>query len=503
MELTFQTSRMPYLKQILHEVRSQEETSETIVPDSYPDIGSIVDSYAEAVLRGKDCRKGSITISGGVKGGTTYLPEDGTWPRNLEYYIPFTMKLENPNLTEQAQVLCSVKIRSVDGRMINSRKAMLRVSVCCQITAYEQAEEPVFQLLDRPDELQVRQSSYAVQLPLETAEKSFVVSDSLELPMGYPPISQLYKQCCRLELTDQKLVANKAVFKGNAVCKLLYFSDDQKLHSFQQSLPFSQYCELRSDYDDEAAEILPVITGYDLELEDQTDTRRGQLTIHVLAQCTILGNKNLLLTEDAFATQGDLNAEWYTYEFSSCLDRQKSVQSVLQHLKGDIREILDIDTYTDIPEVKQGRDTAAVKVPICCHILGYNSAGDLTALEGRAAFEQEWKVSQDVSCVPWSIRECSSYSSLVSDGAEIRCEIAADIMCFGGQPLRCLKQGALESTQERDSQRPSVILRRVERNTPLWELAKKSSAREDAIRTVNHLEGERLQEDRILLIPVG
>ena len=68
MDLKFDKERFSYLKCIMQDVRYQEETGEVIVPDSYPDIQSIICANAEAVIRGKDCREGSITLSGGIKG---------------------------------------------------------------------------------------------------------------------------------------------------------------------------------------------------------------------------------------------------------------------------------------------------------------------------------------------------------------------------------------------------------------------------------------------------
>ena len=129
MELTFQTSPLHFLRCVVQEVHFQEETSDTIVPDSYPDIASILDCYADPVVRGKECRERSVTITGGLKGGILYQPENESAPRCLELYMPFSVKFDHPDLTECSQVIVSARVRSVDARMINSRKAMLRISL--------------------------------------------------------------------------------------------------------------------------------------------------------------------------------------------------------------------------------------------------------------------------------------------------------------------------------------------------------------------------------------
>ena len=159
MDLTFQTTKLSYLKHVLHQVHRLEETGETIVPDSCPDIGTIVDAYAGAILRGKDCRDGSVSVSGGVKGGILYLSEDGT-PHVLEFYLPFNTKIDHPELTSHSNLLCDVRIQSVDGRIINSRKAMLRVNLGFYVDGYEQETESCSHPEAVPDWMQILKKTY-------------------------------------------------------------------------------------------------------------------------------------------------------------------------------------------------------------------------------------------------------------------------------------------------------------------------------------------------------
>jgi len=243
MELEFKRKNLPYLKQIVREVLYQEELSEIIVPDSLPDVGNIVESFAIPIVRGKESRNGSTTISGGIKGEVIYNPEDLSAPKTLDAYIPFNVKLDHPQLTEESRTLCSVQIRSVDCRILNSRKVLLRVNIACMLLALAHQEEVLFEPQAIPDDLQVKQVEYACKIPVEYAEKSFVVSDSLAIPSGSPPIDRVIRTACLLEVADSKSIANKGVFKGTVYCKVLYQSIDGQICSHEQKLPFSQFCE--------------------------------------------------------------------------------------------------------------------------------------------------------------------------------------------------------------------------------------------------------------------
>ena len=141
MELMLQTNPLCYLKTRRPGGPLSGETGETLVPDGEPDIATLADCAAEVYLRGKDLREGTVTVAGGVKGTVLYLPEDGTTVRCLECYLPFTIKVEHPALTDRSDVCCELRVRSVDARILNARKALLRVNLACAVTAYQAAAE--------------------------------------------------------------------------------------------------------------------------------------------------------------------------------------------------------------------------------------------------------------------------------------------------------------------------------------------------------------------------
>ena len=57
--------------------------------------------------------------------------------------------------------------------------------------------------------------------------------------------------------------------------------------------------------------------------------------------------------------------------------------------------------------------------------------------------------------------------------------------------------------EEPRRERPSVILRSVLAGAELWELAKGCRASVDAIRAANHMEGDVVPQDALVLIPLG
>ena len=502
MELTFQNQTYHYLRNTIRDTRFQEETTDIIVPDSYPDIASIADSSADAVLRGKDCRDGSLTVAGGVKGTILYIPEDQSHPRNLDVYIPFSVKFDHPSMKADSQVICSLRVRSVDAKMINSRKAMLRVNLGCEICAYEGAAEELYELKDVPQELQIKTATYHTVLAQETGEKSFSVNDMLEIPTGKPSVLQIYRFHCRPELTDEKLIGNKAVFKGVLRCRMLYLSDNYRIYNYEENLPFSQYCELHGDYDDENICTHISVTGYDVDQAGLTDGRQIPVSINLLAQCVVSAQRDITVIEDAYTTSGMLQPQWAEVPFDGVLDHQNQLQALRHRLSGELREVLDTQVYWDYPEILRNADHTSIKVPATIRIVGYNNDDILCSLFGKSEIKHELILSENAFCHVIAVPVGEDIAAAEGRETEAKCSVRLCISCFSKEKLKMLCGGAILDANEDGSDIPSVIVRPVEAGVALWDLAKQYGTTVTDIQSANQLSGEVLSENMTWLLPI-
>ena len=499
MDLTMEKTPLRFLRPIRLDVRTQEETAETLVPDGAPDIAAVADCTAEPLLRGKDLRDGSLTISGGIKGTVLYLPEDESYPRNLQCYLPFTVKLEDPGFSEQSRVLCQLAVKSVDARVINARKALLRVSLSCAVAAYEEAEEAAC-LLEQPWEaLETREALTEVCLPLEAAERPFVVRESLEIPQDLPAAAEIYRCRCRLIPGEEKLLGRKAVFKGALQCAVLYRDGDGGLHRIQREIPYSQYLELAAEYDREDVAVTEVLTGFDLETDGQEDCRTLYLTAHLLGQGLVQGLRTVRSIGDIYATAGRLTERWREMHLTGLLDRHTGLEQARVSLSEPLTEVLDAGVYVDVPTQDRDGDAVTVAAPVECRVLGYDAQGRLRAATGRAEVRRAFALAPQAQCCPMA---ALTEEPEADSATALRCSILLSADFYAKQRLHCFDGGAWEPLDE-EPERPAVVLRTAPAGTELWELAKASRTSAAAIRQANHLEGDVLQKDAMVLIPAA
>ncbi len=500
MELSFKTSTVRYLKPTLHETVFQEESAETIVPDSFPDVGRVVDSFGTVLVRSKEVRTGGIAVSGGVYAGILYVPEDGDSPKKLDVYIPFTTKVESPQLGENVQVMHTCQIKNMDCRMVNSRKLVVRVNLASQIDGYEPTEEEIYQL-EEEDTLQTKQVTYPMTLPLAYKEKAFTVTEEVELPAGRQNLTELYKYQPRLEITESKLVGDKAVFKGNLDVKVLYLDTDNGLNCWSFQVPFSQYVELEQEYDNEELVAVLMLTGMELVPSSTFEGKTLQMTANLLAQCLILGKRDMEMIEDAYSLHENFLPQWVKYEPNSRIDHQVAHQAVRDTVTANVKQVVDTTTYLDYPSQSRDGDVIHVSVPISCNVLYYDTDDQLQQMVVHTQANWDTELAETCQCRVTAQLEGDCYASASGDGVEVRCSVGIVADTYAQEGLRAICGGEL-LPREDQGELPSVVICTANPEETFWSIAKSYHTTVEAILQANGLTQETHDTKQMLLIPM-
>ena len=303
MELAFEKEKVPYLGAPVREIQNVEATQELKLPDGLPDVGRILASWGQEILRGKEWRMDSILLTGGVMVWVLYAPEEGGSAQILNTWIPFQMKWDLPENTQEGRIRTKCLTRFVDARSVSPRKVMVR----CGIGALAEALVPEEAELSRPGEIpegvELLRSKYPVVLPREAGEKAFFLEEELT-PVG---AEKLLYYTLSPQIQEQKVMGNKIAFRGNGNLHVLYAGEDGELYPQDFLLPFSQFAELEGSYAADAqANMIPAVTELELELDDEGKLR---LKAGVLGQYVVEEPSVLETVEDAYSIGRDLNME--------------------------------------------------------------------------------------------------------------------------------------------------------------------------------------------------
>ena len=490
MELEFCVDRFLYLSEKRLDLIWQELTAETVLPESLPEIGRILDTFGTVLVQSKTTETGSVRVTGGIQAGVLYLPEDGGQPEKIEVWLPFTVAKKIPT-EDDTTLFYWGWIRSIETRFINSGKILVRACLGSELTLLTPAELKVARLEQHPEGLECKSNTYPMRLPLAAAEKELQIADEVLLEQS-PGIEKLLKAVCSVQITESRCIGDKAVFKGDLLIRALYLTADGTLAVSSCRVPFSQYAELNREAEEGVVTVQPILRHMEIDTDGQPDSRRLLLNITALMQVVVRGAVPLRLTEDAYCLSGEWKPRWQTLELQPCLDIVQRDLTQNLNLPEEVSETVDVTTQTDWPENGTERP---LRGSLRVNVLYFDREKNLKSRLLTQTF-----TAPDVGEIPeGTMFRLEQPEEAQQVGRVLRVPMRAELICLKKMSWQNLEGGEIIPGEQPEG--PSLIVRTV--SGDLWDLARDYRTTAAAIRSANRLDQDSLIQPRQILIPKG
>ena len=493
MELKFEKRGLPYLKTLLQEVQAQEQTQELRIPDGMPDIGQIVGTWGQVILRGKEWRGDSVGCNGGVMAHVLYAPEDGSGLRTMETWIPFQMKWNLDDDHRDGELRTQCLMRFLDARSISPRKMMLRCGVSCRMEALRRETAMAAVPGEVPEDVQLLKNRYLLRYPRAAGEKTFQLEETLPLPN----VRELVSCTCVPRLTETRMLSGKLVLRGSGMLHLVYLNREERLESRDLEIPISQLAEPEGDFSPDAqVEAVMAVTNLEAEPAEADQLR---VKVGLLAQYGIDDRELVELVEDVYSPRRKVEPVMETLELPRILEQKQVTLPVRQTLRRSAHQIADVTYLPDFPVMRRSEDLQT-ELPGSFQVLFYDENGSISGTTART--EENWDMPLGVNTrVEATVLPGIPPAASAGTGMELKGESILSLQTTARQDLNMVAGLKLGEFMELPAGRPSLILRRAG-NQDLWSIAKNTGSTMDAIRQANSLEGEP-EESSILLIPVS
>lgn len=485
------------LDTVLQEVRTAELTQQIKLSDGMPDIGQILASWGQVILRGKEWRDGEVSVNGGILVWVLYAPEDGSAERCMDSWIPFQMKWDLPEDIPEGILRIRCLPRFVDGRSVSPRKIMVRCGISALVEAYVPEERELAVPAGTPEAVELLESTYPLRIPKGAGEKVFLMDEDLTLPDSAPQPEKLIYSRMEPRITDNRILGDKLTFRGNGNLHILYRTEEGQLHSWDFSMPFSQIAELEQEYGGDAqADVAPVLTSLETELDDEGHIR---VKCGMAAQYRITDRQMVSVVEDAYSPDREIGLKNETLELPVVLEQRRENLYGEQTVPSDANVVADVSFLPDYPRQRPGEQGVEMEYPGNFQVLYYGTDGILHGANARWEGRQQLKADSQsrMMAVPMPMEP----QALVGNGQiQLKAELPVDITATTRQQIPMVT--AVEPGQVRvlNPDRPALILRRVGEHR-LWDIAKGSGSTVEEIRRANGLQGEPVP-GQMLLIPV-
>ncbi len=498
MELQFQKEQIPCLRQVKSQVQTQEQTQEIHLSESLPDVGRVLCTWGQVVVRGKEWQSDFMGVNCGVMVWVLYAPEDGSPAQCVETWIPLSLRWDLQDGSENGRILCHPMLKSVDARVTSQRKLMVRATVGVLGQAFQKDTVCAY-IPDRiPSDIYLKERGQKVTFVGEMGEKPFIMDEEVTIPESSPAMDKIIRYALTPEVTDKKVLGDKAVFRGNTLLHVLYRTVEGAIHAHDFEIPFSQYSELEQEYGHDAqVQVLPMVTSLELEMGEQG---RIRLKAGLSGQYVIYDTREIPLVEDGYSPDKRITLEVQSVQIPRISQRQSQRIRQEQTAPFGSSRVVDVSCLSGICRTQYRGDNMLMELPGSFQVLYYDREGILQAAvvhwQSDMSLETEGSGDTAVFCIP-------SGKATAVPGEEstlLRGEILTETVTAETETLAMAVSLQIGEEVEKDPHRPSLILRRAGHEN-LWDLAKQNGSTVQAIRNANSLAGEP-EPDQMILIPI-
>jgi len=470
LELQFEKRELPVLSTAVREVRRTELTQEVKLSEGMPDIGRVLTSWGQVLLRSKEWNRGELGLSGAVMVWTMYLPEDGTEPRSVESWIPFNIKWEIPAELREGPIHGDIRLRFVDGRGISSRKIMIRCGVSALCHGYTPDSATLFVPGDVPEDIQLLKRTYPARIPREAGEKTFLLDEELTIPEDYRDMEKVLSAALDTGISEAKLIGGRVAFKGSGNLHLICRCGDGKIRNLDFEVPFSQYAELDREYsEDGIVDVQAVLTSLETDFDIGGPLR---LKAGLVGQYRVDENLLLEVLEDAYSTKREVQLHKELLEVPAVLDDRRELITARQQIPGQTHQCLDAAYCGDFPSVRCGGDSVRLEIPGMFQVLLSDEDGTMRGTvvrwEGTSTFAAGENIRLEVTA------EQAGQPEATAGGEELNVQVPVRLRVRTVSQAGIPMVSGLEigEIKEQDEPAPSLILARAD-GEELWNLAKR------------------------------
>lgn len=479
---------------------------DALLPDYCPDIVRILKCTVAPTVTGRRASPGKLELEG-MAVITVYYVSTGEGVAHGEYKVPFSriveMKADHP-----APVLTlSPQVDYINCRAVNQRRLDIRGALVITVGAVGSREEQAAAEGSGLG-LQLKQEKTEATRLLGQCSREAHIAEKVELPHGSSPIRAVARVGAAARVTETKLVAGKAVLRGELCLHILYQNGDGGFEQLDCTLPTNTVCELEGLTEDSLCDVWQQVTSVTAEPAADEDGEYRCVAVDALVESQLQGwqHYTAVYCSDCYSTK---NLCTFRTRAATLTRVCGTVGETVSHketlpLPENVQEIVDLwcDATGVAVRGEAGGPTAELRLSVS--MFARMEDGQLYYFD--KALTVEHKVPCETEAAALETRAgCQSTSWTLSpggDSVELRCELNFSGILYSHQRAVLLEDIQVDETKPRtDTAAPGLYLYLADPGETLWDIAKRYSTNIDRI-TEENPDGETAGGRRVLLIPV-
>ena len=477
------------------------------LPDYCPEITKILKCKTDIFILSKGINGKNINIDGNVLITLIYIsPESSLY--SYEYQYPFNKVFEGDDNVDGADIFAAARTDYINCRAVTARKIDIHGALTLKVEAQKKKTIEIISDVD-DDTIELNRAVIPATTPLSYAEKYISIEEETDIGQSQESIECILRYEAVPHIKECKLLPNKAMIKGELCVKTVYITDDSKRRQMNTSIPFSQLLNIEGINEDCKCTSSCKLCSLEVKPSTNQDSKSFITNAKVLVWCRTFCENDVEVITDAYSRKYCADIKKSDIKFSKlCCEICENL-----NLKDTITdENLNIESVADmwyIPEIQSHsieNGALSIKGTVNVFLIVTDEDGDSGVLERKVPFDYSKELDcceKALYCEPDVTVTSGSYIITSSDSIEVRLEICVKAGIYSENNSLIVTDVQLDSSKPVEKKsKGAMTVYFASCGEDIWSIAKKYCASVKEIKQINDLDTDRLECEKMLLIPM-
>ncbi|MBQ9607948.1 MAG: DUF3794 domain-containing protein [Lachnospiraceae bacterium] len=487
------------------------------IPDSKKDVEKIIAQNGNIVVEEVSAEEGKVKVVGTVYFKILYKTADEE-ASDLEVYqneIPFEDNISIDGVNRGSRVEARCILEDLSASIINSRKLEVRGLISNHVNVYDNVDVNCAIDLENGNGIECRYTKADITNTRIIKRDVFKIKEEMELAQNKPNINGILWSDIALRNIEAKSMEDKLEVRGEVEIFVIYKSNDEHMPAqyIFSVRSIVKEIECFGASEDMIVEADVAIGKGDMSVKPDADGEDRIIAVDYNADMNIklYEDEEIRLLSDMYSPQVEIAPETESLIYENLLMKNTALVNVAHRhkLESDDKKVLQIcHIYGDVflDDVSFGDNQVNVEGIIKTYVLFISSDDDpMDCIEVDIPFEHtvdtiNLEDDYNVKVIP-SITQLSA-TLINSQEIEIKVQVGLQIMVFCSNNMDVITDMTISPIDyERKAAMPGIAGYIVKKGDTIWSIARKYYATTEAIRSVNNLENDDINEgDRLIVV---
>ncbi len=492
---------------------SQEQSVELdyILPDYHQDIFKMIKCSVSPSVTSYGMNGDTLNYELTAEVKFIYVSEKDNNLHCITQRLVYNKSVNVGDNTGNPVISICPKTDYINCRVVNKRRIDMRGAVSVKIKVCgDSKQEAVCDISGM--NVQTKKIPVEYMAKKIVKSKNITVNEDINLGESKPAVADIISADVRISDTENKIIANKLVVKGEVEVKLLYSCDDG-LENMSFNMPFSQIIDMEGLDEGYMTSVKTekIMQDFTVVSDSNGENKMIKAELRLCIKCCAYRTITVELVSDLYSTA-------YPCEYASselaieqppceiCEKFQNKI--LLQSDENDIECVYDVRCDTKNINVHIDRESKTIHVSgmLMFMALVRGENGMPYAIEKESAFEHEIKCDSITENSTTDLRIASvdcTYTLTDSNGISVKADVKICAELYSSSSCKVVTDVSVDDSVKitRDGDYALKLYYGV-KDENVWNIAKKYCTSVNAIIEENSLDGDCLKEDGMLLIPI-